>query len=356
MKSIYVADLVKNQNIINETFVIFECEKMEDKNGKAYYNIILGDKTGKIPSKLWSDKVTSVDISALKKDIVVQISGKVDEYKAALQLTLNEMHKIDESALEEFLESSEFNVEEMMSALERFIDNIKDASIKKVIKSILTDEDIRRRYKFWPAATTIHHDFRSGLLQHVLEMLNISESLPKYYLDVNYDILKAGIILHDIGKIYELDASGAATKYTTIGTLMGHITIGMQLFTKYAKEELETSIYMHIMHLIASHHGQLAFGSPVLPATVEAMMLTQIDNLSSKSRTAHKARKNIAKGQEFSSYIPWLEGARMWRGPENDNPSVSSDTNIQPKTNRSIDDEDKPVFDTSDNIFPQLPL
>ncbi len=314
MKTIYVTDLQKNMIIANETFVICSVERAEDKNGKPYYKLVLGDKTGKISSKIWSDKLAQIESSALVEGNVVQVSAKIDEYKGSFQMNIMSLNDVDEGALDEFLESSEYDPDEMMNELLKEVENISHKGLKEVLVNILSDAEILRRFKYWPAAATVHHDFRSGLLQHVLEMLNFSKEISRFYPDINYDILKAGIIMHDMGKIYELDASGVSTSYTKIGTLVGHIVIGTQIFTQYAKGNLPDDVYLHVIHLILSHHGSFEFGCPVLPSTVEATVLTYLDNLSAKARTAAKARKNIAEGQSFSSGNNWLQGARIWKG------------------------------------------
>lgn len=315
MKTLYVKDLQKNLVIVNETFVLVEADRSQDKNGNFYYNIVLGDKTGKIPAKIWSEKVDRIETKALKQGTVVQIGGKVEDYRGKLQVNIMDLNRVDESSLDEYLESSEFDAEEMMKELIDTIESIKSKSIKKVLTKIFDNEEIARKFKYWPAAASVHHDFRSGLLQHVLEMLRIAGSLIKFYPKINYDILKAGVILHDIGKLFELDASSnIAVVYSKEGTLMGHIVRGVLLLEEYDKGDLDSDTKLHLQHLILSHHGSLEYGSPVVPSTVEAVMLSQIDNLSAKGRIAAKVKKAISSDSEFSSNINWLEGAKIWTG------------------------------------------
>jgi 3'-5' exoribonuclease len=314
MKSLYITDLKKNLIITNETFVIYESSREEDKNGKPYYNIQLGDKTGKVAAKIWSDAITACDVKSIKVGKVVQVCAKVEEYRSKIQLKITSLAGVDESQLEEFLEKSEYDADEMLVQLFEEIEKIKNTDIKLLLITFFNDEDIKRRFKFWPAAESVHHDFRSGLLQHVLEMVEISKGMKKYYPELNYDILLAGIVLHDIGKIYELDATGVSTSYTKIGSLLGHIVIGVQLVEKFGKSILDEDTFLHICHLILSHHGTKEYGSPVLPATLEAIMLCYIDNLSAKSRTAVKGIKGILDGQEFGSYNNFLNGVRLWKG------------------------------------------
>lgn len=316
MKNLYVCDLQKSQVFENETFVIFESERLQDKNGNPYYSLVIGDKTGRLPAKIWGEKKEEVELKSLKPGSVAEISGKVEEFKGKLQLNILSLRGVNEGILEEYLEQSKYDSEKMMAELLEVIEKIKDKDIKKVIKKIFSEKEIARKFKYWPAAVSVHHDFRSGLLQHVLEMLEISSGLKKYYPEVNYDVLTAGIILHDLGKIYELDATGIVASFTKEGTLIGHIAKGALVFHDFAKDCLPENTYLHILHLILSHHGVLMYGSPVVPSSIEAVMLSLIDNLSAKSRIAEKAKSKIAKGMEFSPNISWLENAKIWNGGE----------------------------------------
>jgi 3'-5' exoribonuclease len=315
MKSIFIKDLKKGLILSDEIFLITSAEKAEDKFGKPYYKISLGDKTGRLDSKIWSDTLNKLDEKILKAGNLLRISGKVDEYKGAFQINIMSASKVeDESKLEEFLESSMYSADEMMKDLIRSIETIEDTNIKNILTKIINDDDVNRRLKYWPAANTVHHSFRSGLLQHISEMLEISKSLKRFYPEVNFDLLTAGIILHDIGKIYELDGSDLAVPYTKMGTLLGHIVISLKIFEDFGGKDLPEDTYLHIAHLILSHHGTQMYGSPVVPATVEAVMLTHIDNLSAKARTADSAKKEIPDGEEFSRRNIWLENAKIWNG------------------------------------------
>jgi len=323
MKTLYVSDLQKSLIISGEAFLIISCEKSEDKNGRSYYRLVLGDKTGKIDAKLWSDALLKTDEKILKSGNVVKVSGKVDEFKGTLQLNLMTLEKVDESKLDDFLESSMFDPDEMVKELDEEIHKIKNTKIKDILLKIVNDQEIRRRLKYWPAASVVHHNFRSGLLQHILEMLTISKSLVRFYPNADFDILTAGIVLHDLGKIYELDGNDLAVPYSKEGMLIGHINLSLQLFEKFGGKNLPKDTYLHIAHLILSHHGTHEFGSPVLPATLEAIMLTYIDDLSAKARTADSVIKRIPINESFSQRVVWLENAKMWKGGNGDETTES---------------------------------
>lgn len=358
MKSLYIKDLQKNQVFTNEVFLIYECEKREGKNGKTYCSLVIGDKTGKLQAKIWDDRLSLMDQNLLKKETLVSVSGKVDEFMGNLQVTIYEMVKVEDSDLQDFLETSEYDPDEMMNNILEIIENIQTPSIKKILSEIINDQEINQRLKFWPAAASVHHDFRSGLMQHILEMYEISQSLKRFYPNINYDILTAGIILHDIGKVYELDSSTISVEYSKEGMLIGHIVKGVLLFESFGARSLPEDIYLHITHLILSHHGKKEYGSPILPSTVEAIMLTYIDNLSAKSRTAMKARNNVVEGEDFGSYNNFLDGVKLWRGgdlissAEEDLPADLADK-AAAKENESAE-TDQDISEGSDEDLGQL--
>lgn len=312
MKTLYVKDLVKNQVFENEAFAIFQLHKATDKNGKPYYSLTLGDKTGSIPAKIWSDVLATINKKIIQPESVIGVSGKVSDYKGSLQLEVLDVFEVDETQLDEFIESSQYDPEDMMGTLKKHVKSIQNKDIKKVLDAMFADSELVRKFKFWPAGNSIHHGFRSGLLQHVLEMFDIANSLKHYYQDLNFDVLYAGIILHDIGKLEEL-SGGISSNYTRVGGLQGHITIGVQMFLDHGGSELDENIKNHIIHLILSHHGKYEFGSPVVPSTPEAVALHYIDSLSSKTRGALNIVDQIPEGTEFSPPSFYLEGARFWK-------------------------------------------
>lgn len=326
MKTLFIKDLKKNQFIQAETFALSEFAIASDKNGKPYANLVLVDKTGNVQAKIWSEALATMDYKNFSPGIIVSISGKVDEYKGKLQFTVNEMKVVQEDQIDAFMQSSEYDSEEMMSDIAKTIETISDAKLKSVLQAMFSDQDFVKSFKYAPAGKAVHHDFRSGLLQHVLEMLEIGKSMRKYYPTVNYDILLAGIILHDIGKFEELLSNGIGISYTKKGSMLGHISLGVMIFDKYAKGKLDENTYLNIVHIILSHHGELQFGSPVFPATLEAVMVSSIDRLSSKSRAAQKAVSEIPEDREAGNPVIWLENARFFRTNEfKDEPQDNND-------------------------------
>lgn len=315
MKILYVKDIVPGGPIITqETFAINEIRSAQDKNGRTYYDLVLADKTGRINAKIWPDSFDNVDKNALKAGKVVVVDAKIDQYKGVAQLSLLSLNAVDEAKLDEYMQSSEFPVDEMWAELQAVIASVQDQNIKQLLTNITSDPQVAEKLKYWPAAVTVHHDFRSGLLQHILEMLAAAEGLQKFYHTANFDIVKAGIILHDIGKVEELDASGPATVYSKRGSLIGHMVLGLEIIKRHLPEAFPENIFTHIEHIVLSHHGMYEYGSPVLPATVEALLVHNIDNVSADARKAAQALGNeTLDNNGMSGYNKWMS-TRFWNG------------------------------------------
>ncbi len=262
---------------------------------------------------MWSDHIKDVERSALKAGRIVSIDARVDSYKNALQLNILSLRGVDESKLDSYISSSAFDPTDMYSELLGIANDIKKEDLRTLLTNVLNYEDIKKRLMYWPAAVSIHHDFRSGLLQHILEMLTIANGLERFYPDVDFDIVRAGIILHDIGKVEELDGSGMVSSYTTEGALVGHIVLGLRLLDRYWPSNISYTNKLHIQHILLSHHGTKEFGSPVLPATVEAILIHYIDNVSAKARTVTQGLEEAKDEKGFTGFNRWM-GTRLWAG------------------------------------------
>ncbi len=314
MKTYYVKDVSKGLVLNNETFAVKLVESALTKDGKNYYKLILSDRTGEIKAQIWSDNIPNIDRSSLIAGNVILINAIVEEYKGVLQLNILKASKAQESLLSEYLEASDFNIDELWANLMNFIKEIKDESIKKFLNELFDNKDIEVRFKTYPAAEYVHHAFQGGLLEHTIEMLDISTPLKKYYKEADFDLITAGIILHDIGKIYELEPVGVTIQRTKEGYLVGHLIKSYELLIEKGSKSLDNETLMKLKHIILSHHGFLEFGSPVLPATIEAIIVSYIDQLSSKARIFQKViRKNSDTEAIFSEYDRTL-GVKVYLG------------------------------------------
>jgi len=313
MKSTYVKDLAYGQVLSGETFALKDINTGTDKNNQPYYDLTLADKTGEIKGKVWSDHIQEIEKSSLKTGRIVAISARVDQFKGALQLNVLSLKGVDEKELDDYMNTSAFKPEEMWDELMDAVKSVGEKDLKELLENVLKDVEIKKRLMYWPAAMSVHHDFRSGLLQHILEMLTVAEGLERFYPEVDFDMVKTGIVLHDIGKLEELNGNGMGASYTTEGALIGHIALGIKMLEKYWPEDISYSNKLHVQHIILSHHGTKEFGSPVLPATVESILVHYIDNVSAKARTVTQGLEEGKDEHGFTGFNRWM-GTRLWAG------------------------------------------
>lgn len=303
MKIYYISDLQKGMSLKGETFAVKEAQLTETKAKKPYYKVVLIDKTGSINGNIWSDSFGQIQKGALKPGKVVVIDAVVDEYKGGLTLNIDRVSEVSEATLDEYVEGSDFDLDELFEKLMEHIEKVIDIKIKEYLKNVFSDSNFARRFKTVPAAEYVHHSFRGGLMEHVLEMLDMSTALRKYYPEADFDIVTLGIILHDIGKLEELKVADTVVQRTSEGYLLGHIALGYEFIVNSAKKYLSEEQMMLIKHIILSHHGALEYGSPVVPSTIEAQIVSVMDSASSQVRIVQKVlRKNKSREENFSEW------------------------------------------------------
>lgn len=303
MKTYYVKDLEVGQVIDSETFAIQQLKRAEDKNSRPYYDLKLGDKSGTITAKIWTNQIPNVDKQALKQGRIVSITAKVEEFRGKRQVNIHRLTGVDESVIEEYIEASAFNPDEMWAELMQIVDKVEDQYLSKFLENLLADEDVAHALKYLPAGVYVHHGFRSGLLQHVLEILGITDSLRRYYPEINYDLIVVGAILHDLGKMQEFDVEGAAVKFSLSGVMVGHLVMSYEMIDRYAPEEMPDLLKLKLKNMVLSHHGKREHGAPVEPATIESQLLASADDLVFKVGAYHRIiNENKENDEEMSDY------------------------------------------------------
>ncbi|WOO86649.1 HD domain-containing protein [Mollicutes bacterium LVI A0039] len=192
----------------------------------------------------------------------------------------------------DYYDHGPFNTQYLQAEIMKYVEKIADSNIKLIVEELLEDEN----YFIYPAAKTIHHAYIGGVATHSLSMLNLSDSLIAAY-NLDQDLIYAGIILHDYGKVRELESLGLT--YTVEGNLLGHLMIGYELIcnTMFKYDIAETEKTMLLKHMIISHHGRLDYGSPKEPMTVEAYILAHLDEMDAKVNLLQTSLKNVEAGQ-----------------------------------------------------------
>jgi len=273
----------------------FLCARKELRTGKSgpYLALVLQDISGEIKAKVFQDVETMKDEFDAGEFVKIQARGNL--FNQRLELVVDKIRRVDapRDALDGFREEdcipcAPRPIDDMWQELEARVTAVSSAPIRDLLTRIIAAHGDRLR--IWPAAQTVHHAYRGGLLEHVLKIIDTVLFLADAY-DANRDVLVAGAILHDIGKLEEL-SYGVTTEYSVEGNLIGHITIGAGLVRETARgiPDFPHDLLLQIEHLVLSHHGTRALGSPVEPMTVEAFILAAADDLDAK---IHQVRQHI---------------------------------------------------------------
>lgn len=302
MKEYFVKDLKKNDQFSEEPFVVIKSQKNTARNGSEYYRVELGDKTGSVNGNIWADNIGNCEVENLVEGNIVKAWGKVEEYKGQAQLNITALGLTEDYEDADFMKVTERNPEEMWEEFKVHLAKMEDEDIKGFLLQIFKDKEIAEQYKVHPAAQRVHHEFQHGLLEHVMEMLDLSDVMLKYYPEADASLVKAGIILHDIGKLVELENQKITVNRTVPGGLIGHIIQGYEFVIKNIPEDFPEDKLLKLKHIILSHHGILEYGSPVVPKTLEAVIVSELDDASSKTRQYQKILKaNIDNQDDFSA-------------------------------------------------------
>lgn len=280
MKSPMCSDLAPGQSV-QGVFLVQAKEIRQKKTGEPYLSLVLMDRTGEVDAKMW-DNIGDV-ADTFDRDDFVRVRGQTQEYNKKVQITIHSLQRISEDEIDiaDFLPVSKRDAAEMWRELQEVIASISNPHLKALLEAVFRNEEIADAYRRAPAAKGIHHAWIGGLLEHVLSMCSLARFFASHYPGIDRDLLLAGVLLHDIGKIRELDFSRSFS-YTTEGGLVGHIQIGLRIVADHLPPDFPPKLRNLVEHMILSHHGQLEFGSPKLPSFPEAMMLHLIDLTDSK--------------------------------------------------------------------------
>lgn len=311
-----IKDIVANSNNIKLTVIIRRALQGIATNNNPYLTLILQDNTGVINARLWD--VKAEDIQALIPGQVVTVTANSLLYNNELQLKVIEYQvltgKEAEKHYQDLVISAPINVEKEWKDLLKTVENFDDAILKKILLHLLkkNEADFITR----PAAVRMHHNVRSGLLWHTATMLKTAKEIVKIYhdRDINQDLLYAGVIMHDFGKIWELSPQ-LITTFTLQGNMQGHIVLGseqIKLACQTLKIDDQEPIVILLQHLVLASHGKYEFGSPVLPKTLEAEILHQVDNLDAKITIIDDAIKPLNSGMATNRLLA-LEGRMFYK-------------------------------------------
>jgi 3'-5' exoribonuclease len=308
MKSPYVSELEPNK-VVTTSYLVHHKEIRQKKTGELYLSLLLGDRTGELDAKMW-DNVAGV-IDGFDRDDFVKAKGMLQVFHNRPQLTIHKLRRMDESEVDfgDYFPSSKRDPGEMWGELRGIVSGIANPHLKALLDALLDDEEIARRFRRAPAAKHIHHAYLGGLIEHVLSVCAMARLAADHYPNIDRDLLLTGVVLHDIGKIYELNYERGFT-YSAEGQLLGHMQIGLRMIADKLRglPEFPTPLRTLVEHMILSHHGHLEYGSPKLPQFPEALLLHYLDDLDSKMECMRSLIENDRQVEGcFTTYNSALE-------------------------------------------------
>jgi 3'-5' exoribonuclease len=308
MKSPYVNELEPNK-LITASFLVHSKDIRQKKSGEFYLSLLLADRTGELDSKMW-DNVAEV-LDSFDRDDFVKVKGMVQIFHNRPQMTIHKLRRMDDSEIDfgDYFPSSKRNADEMWAELRALVAGMANVHLKGLLEAMLGDEEIAGRYRRAPAAKHIHHAFLGGLLEHVLSVCSMARLASQHYTYIDPDLLLTGVILHDIGKIYELNYERGFS-YSNEGQLLGHIQMGVRMVEDKVRTlpDFPPALRTLVEHMILSHHGKLEYGSPKLPQFPEAMLLHYLDDIDSKMECMRALLENDRQVEGcFTAYNPLLE-------------------------------------------------
>lgn len=305
---------LKEGNKIDGFFIIKSMECRTSTNGKKYIDFTLGDKTGEINAKLW--EYSEGDETAYIENCLIKVRAGVVLWQNNLQLKIDKIRLAvseDGVNVQDYVQAAPYEPEFMYNEIMKFVDKIKNEDIKNIVTIILDESG--EKLMHYPAAKKNHHSIRSGLLYHILTMLKSGEKLCEIYTFINTDLLYAGVILHDIAKLEEMDASplGIVKEYTVEGQLLGHIIQGIKMVEMAAEGVgADKEVTMLLEHMILSHHYEPEYGSPVKPLLPEAELLHHLDIIDARMYDMRKAMEETDRGS-FSDKIWSLDSRKIYK-------------------------------------------
>lgn len=313
---------------IEGVYGIFNAQVGTTRQGKPYLKCLLRDSTGEVAARQWT--IDEATISDVESTGFVRVAGHIQLYNGQPQLIIERIAAVEVSDEEiaALLPSTRRNIDEMFGRVRDIMQSLNHPAMRGLADAYLADEELMAQFRRAPAATSLHHAWIGGLLEHTLQLLELAERMLPLYPQLNRDIVLMGLFVHDMGKTHELTWE-RGFDYTTEGNLIGHVVRGAiwlqvkaAVAAKHSGQRLSPDALRVLQHIVLSHHGQPEFGAAKLPSTPEAIFVSQLDNLDAKTSMALCAARpehqgsTIAgpadNGAEFTDKL-WALGTRLYR-------------------------------------------
>ncbi|MDE0960601.1 MAG: HD domain-containing protein [Planctomycetota bacterium] len=298
-------DSVNRGDRLEGIFLVEGANLKTARNGKFFIQLTLRDHTAGMKAVRWES--SQEEFRELDRNPFVRVQGRVEEYQGNLQSIIDTLEPVSASEVglqaAEFLPRTPCDIESLERELEERVVSIKNESIRKLVVAVLARPGLRDQLRISPAGKSMHHAYIGGLLEHIVSLMNMADMVCDHYQWLDRDILISGVILHDIAKTAELGIENGFS-YTDEGQLLGHIVLCSNWIDEAGRgiDEMDDEVLLQIQHIVASHHGQLEYGSPKKPMTAEALAMHYIDNLDAKLMGFLELYRSARPGPEDSRF------------------------------------------------------
>jgi 3'-5' exoribonuclease len=276
------------QEAIDQVFMVSEKQLRSNRNGNLYLQMELSDRGGRIGARMWN--ASEGVYRAFNNGDYLRVEGTTQLFQGAIQLIATRLTKVDpgEVNADDFSPLRAIDIDKLVLRLGEILRGMADPALQTLAECFLMDEKLMAKLTRAPAGVKNHHAYQGGLLEHVVNLMEVVLRVSPCYPQLNRDLLLLGAFLHDLGKIdelcYERDLA-----YSDEGQLIGHLVMAVGMLDaklaeaeKLSGEPIPAETVLRLKHMIISHHGEYAFGSPKLPMTLEAIALCCLDNLDAK--------------------------------------------------------------------------
>jgi 3'-5' exoribonuclease len=298
VKHTNIADL-KDGDFLESIYFCSHKMTAATKAGKAYLNLTIADKSGEVVVRVFDDAERLGEV--FNEGDFIYIQGRSQIFQNNMQVIARHVERVSSDDLnpEDYLPASHLDAKKMEKELRRIMDTIEDPQLNELCKLALDDPNIGPRFTKSPAGKSMHHAYMHGLMEHTLSMARLAELVCSHYKNLDRNMILAGIMFHDIGKIYELSFD-VAIDYSDAGKLIGHMSLGLMAIEKLVDkiDDFPVEKKRLLEHILLSHHGSRDFGAQMIPATVEANVIHHLDNMDAKVNTyLGTAEKNRTDSQ-----------------------------------------------------------
>ena len=305
---------------VDQTFRATHKQLRPNRNGQLYLQVELADKSGTITGRLWN--ASDEDFAAFEDGDYVRVDGNTQLYSGSMQIIVTAIERVDPRTIDEseFQVLSKNDLVRLEAELATILGSIRSAPLAALVAEILADKSLMAAFARTPAGVKHHHAYAGGLLDHVVNLLRLADRVAPLYPALDRDLLLVGVLVHDIGKVRELE-SLQGFSYTDEGQLLGHVLLGLEMIDAKIRsiesrtgKPFDPEAAVRVKHMIASHHGQYEFGAPKLPMTLEAIALHHLDHLDAKMAGTIQLLQNEATADDGWTQYQQSQGRKFFRG------------------------------------------